>query len=162
MSSKFIMEQQTVPSNVEQAKWRVNAPSQEKVKYPIMARNFSDNGILLAVLDQGDSSACVPTSIAEAIHVNIVRGYTNRPLMYSAQFIIDIYLSYNLRCYYGNISCDCYSSTLESRLGLLLRHGIAAASTYQFTGGYDRLFPSHTTADVIDDIRHVSTKDSLE
>ncbi|KAL6548731.1 hypothetical protein OROGR_008497 [Orobanche gracilis] len=75
------MEQQTVPSNVDQVKWRVNAPTQEKVIYPIMARKFQwsiipqkvvmmtqlygendciwyhyrDNGILLVVLDQGDS-----------------------------------------------------------------------------------------------------------
>ncbi|KAL6550496.1 hypothetical protein OROMI_020984 [Orobanche minor] len=102
----------------DQSKWRVNAPSLGKVKYPIMASNFRwptipqkvvmmtqlneennsirDNGILPALLNRGDSSACFPISIAEAIHANIVRGSSNRPLMYSAQFIIWLYDIYDV------------------------------------------------------------------
>ncbi|KAL6550489.1 hypothetical protein OROMI_020977 [Orobanche minor] len=122
----------------DQSKWRVNAPSLGKVKYPIMASNFRwptipqkvvmmtqlneennsirDNGILPALLNRGDSSACFPISIAEAIHANIVRGSSNRPLMYSAQFII---------------------------CGL---------------GRYDHPPPSHTLAATVDEIHHVSPK----
>ncbi|KAL6548732.1 hypothetical protein OROGR_008498 [Orobanche gracilis] len=105
-------------------------------------------------------AASVPISIAEAIHVNIVRDSTSRLLMYSAQFIIDhIPLVQPLMLKdYDNIS----STTLESGLGFVLRHGIVAASTYQLTGGYDRSPVSHTSVAVIDDIHHVSTKVSLE